>query len=415
MHNGRAQRPLTCMQDAVSQIEARLQLPLKAFPTFSFCSFANLTDEAEHFLAALRRSDWATSTDKNRALVEALDFGVAVHHAGVSIKYRRAAEVLFRCGRVRVLFATGTLAQGLNMPARTVAFDGDSDFMNPISYQQMTGRAGRRGFDVAGRVVFCHSTPQRVAALACAAIPPARGTTALSAPNTLRVLGAQLPARDIAALLTQPLAEPVASVATLPLRETLFLCNVVLLRQRRLLDEHFRPAGLWQLVSRMHYHAFSAALFLSDLVETGALKAALRAVPREAQPARLLEILACVCNRMPLRHDTVVDARSDALSGMLPPLRTLSPGAHAALSHANALTLQTLVAHLRDVAVAAGGGCAAAAQARRAALPFSGLALEAWGGVGARPGGGGGVCGGGTGVRGRAEPILGAVPPRRRV
>lgn len=74
--------------------------------------------------------------------VQALEFGVAAHHSGVSVKYRRCAEVLFRAGQVRVLFATGTLAQGLNMPARTVLFDGDSEFLNPMTWQQMAGRAG---------------------------------------------------------------------------------------------------------------------------------------------------------------------------------------------------------------------------------------------------------------------------------
>ena len=73
--------------------------------------------------------------------VQALEFGVAAHHGGLSVKYRRAAEVLFRSGQVCVLFATGTLAQGLNMPVRTVAFDGDSEFLNPLTYHQMAGRA----------------------------------------------------------------------------------------------------------------------------------------------------------------------------------------------------------------------------------------------------------------------------------
>lgn len=74
--------------------------------------------------------------------VQALEFGVAAHHSGLSVKYRRAAEVLFRAAQVCVLFATGTLAQGLNMPARTVALDGDSEFLNPLTYHQMAGRAG---------------------------------------------------------------------------------------------------------------------------------------------------------------------------------------------------------------------------------------------------------------------------------
>lgn len=59
--------------------------------------------------------------------------------------------------QVRVLFATGTLAQGLNMPARTVVFDGDSQFLNPMTYQQMAGRAGVPPFRNPDPSIFGHN------------------------------------------------------------------------------------------------------------------------------------------------------------------------------------------------------------------------------------------------------------------
>ena len=375
------------MQEDVSSVIALLGHPLSTYPNFSFGTFTNRTEEAEHFLEELHRSDWATASPRNRLLVQALDFGVALHHAGVGIKYRRAAEVLFRAGKVRVLFATGTLAQGLNMPARTVAFDGNCELINPMTYQQMAGRAGRRGFDVAGRIVFCRFSPQRIAALTCATIPPARGTLTLSAPTTLRVLGGTLSQRDLAALLTQPLARlgaPQAAVpqpTEVPLRQAAFLFSAALLQHRGLLDEQFKPTGLQHLVARMHYQPFSAVLFLVDLLETGVLALALRAVPHAARPLRLLEILACMWIRMPVRPHTAHVARSDVLGAVLTPLRQLSCGVHAALCLANELTLRMLAAHLRDAAIAASGGSAAAAQRRQPALPFSGLALKVWGGA----------------------------------
>ncbi len=87
----------------------------------------------------------------------ALEAGVAAHHAGMVPPFREAVESLFANGLVKVVFATETLAVGINMPARSVVIDELSKFsgeghveLAPGEYTQLTGRAGRRGIDESG-------------------------------------------------------------------------------------------------------------------------------------------------------------------------------------------------------------------------------------------------------------------------
>jgi ATP-dependent RNA helicase HelY len=90
--------------------------------------------------------------------------GVAVHHAGLLPQVKLLVEELFQAGKLRAVFATDTLALGINMPARTVVvgemlkFDGTSRrLLTPNEYRQMTGRAGRRGIDARGVSVLMYS------------------------------------------------------------------------------------------------------------------------------------------------------------------------------------------------------------------------------------------------------------------
>jgi ATP-dependent RNA helicase HelY len=93
-----------------------------------------------------------------------LERGVAAHHAGMVPAFKEAVEACFTEGLIDVVFATETLALGINMPARAVVlenlskFDGESH--EPITaseYTQLTGRAGRRGIDDVGYGVVLHS------------------------------------------------------------------------------------------------------------------------------------------------------------------------------------------------------------------------------------------------------------------
>ncbi len=93
-----------------------------------------------------------------------LTAGIAAHHAGMVPPFKEAVETCFERGLVRVVFATETLALGVNMPARTVViekltkFTGEGhEFLTPAQFTQITGRAGRRGIDVKGDAVVLWS------------------------------------------------------------------------------------------------------------------------------------------------------------------------------------------------------------------------------------------------------------------
>ena len=96
--------------------------------------------------------------------VDGLTRGFAAHHAGMLPTFREIVEELFSSGRVRAVFATETLALGINMPARTVVlerlvkYNGESHAdLTAAEYTQLTGRAGRRGIDIEGHAVVLWS------------------------------------------------------------------------------------------------------------------------------------------------------------------------------------------------------------------------------------------------------------------
>ena len=108
--------------------------------------------------------------------LDGLTRGIAAHHAGMLPTFKECVEELFAAGRCRVVFATETLALGINMPARSVVIEklvkwnGETHAdITPGEYTQLTGRAGRRGIDVEGHGVVLWSPgmdPKAVAGLA---------------------------------------------------------------------------------------------------------------------------------------------------------------------------------------------------------------------------------------------------------
>ena len=131
------------------QAGLRLTTPAEAEQIEAVAS-RRTSDIPDEDLTVLGYHDW----------VLALRRGIAAHHAGMLPVFKEVVEELFTQGLVRAVFATETLALGINMPARTVVLEkldkwnGEAHVaLTPGEYTQLTGRAGRRGIDVEGHAV----------------------------------------------------------------------------------------------------------------------------------------------------------------------------------------------------------------------------------------------------------------------
>ena len=113
---------------------------------------SRLTGFSDEDLRALEYSDF----------IDCLRRGLAMHHAGMVPAFREIVEACFELNLLAVVFATETLALGVNMPARSVALerftkysDAGRKFLTSAEFSQMTGRAGRRGLDDEGHAIVC--------------------------------------------------------------------------------------------------------------------------------------------------------------------------------------------------------------------------------------------------------------------
>ena len=153
-------------------------------------------DLADADLAVLDYYEWR----------EGLLRGLAAHHAGMLPIFRHTVEELFTAGLIKAVFATETLALGINMPARTVVlerlvkFNGEQHLpLTPGEYTQLTGRAGRRGIDVEGHAVVIWnpqdstSEPVEIAGLASTRTFPLRSSFAPSYNMTINLVSQMTP------------------------------------------------------------------------------------------------------------------------------------------------------------------------------------------------------------------------------
>ncbi|MCW2942219.1 MAG: hypothetical protein JWN00_5204 [Actinomycetia bacterium] len=138
-------------------------------------------EESEEIRAHAEQATADMDTEDLRVLgydewLAGLERGLAAHHAGMLPAFKEVVEELFTRGLIKAVFATETLALGINMPARTVVIEkldkwnGEAHTdLTPGEYTQLIGRAGRRGIDTEGHAVVIWSPgvdPGSVAGLA---------------------------------------------------------------------------------------------------------------------------------------------------------------------------------------------------------------------------------------------------------
>jgi superfamily II RNA helicase len=118
-------------------------------------------DEADRMHDWLARAAGQLGPALDQDLRELYEKGIAFHHAGLHVQLKALVEELYENKLIKVLYCTSTFALGINMPARSVVFDGLKKFdgreVNPLTtrgFMQKAGRAGRRGLDDAGHVII---------------------------------------------------------------------------------------------------------------------------------------------------------------------------------------------------------------------------------------------------------------------
>ena len=202
-YRGRSRNFTPSRVDVIDRLDAAALLPAIFFifsragcdAAVQQCLNANLrltsSEERKQILALVERRT-AGLTDADLEVLgypewtAALSRGVAAHHAGMLPVFKECVEELFARGLVRVVFATETLALGINMPARSVVLDkltkwnGETHAeVTPGEYTQLTGRAGRRGIDLEGHGVVLWQPgfdPRAVAGLASTRTYPLRSS-----------------------------------------------------------------------------------------------------------------------------------------------------------------------------------------------------------------------------------------------
>lgn len=189
--------------DVIDQLERHNLLPAIDFifsragcdAAVKQCLEANLRlttpEERDEAIAYVERTLSGLPSDDLHVLgyhdfLDAASRGVAAHHAGMLPAFKECVEELYLRGLVKMVFATETLALGINMPARTVVLEKLSKWngethadITPGEYTQLTGRAGRRGLDIEGHAVVLWQpgmNPRELAGLASTRTYPLRSS-----------------------------------------------------------------------------------------------------------------------------------------------------------------------------------------------------------------------------------------------
>ncbi|OQD81278.1 hypothetical protein PENANT_c028G06050 [Penicillium antarcticum] len=299
--------------------------PERPVDGFHLANYKMLPSEFPSYVRELRR------LETQEWLIEALERGIGVHHAGMNRKYRYVCEILFRRGFLRVVIATGTLALGINMPCKTVVFSGDSIFLTALNFRQAAGRAGRRGFDLLGNVVFQLVPTSKVKRLISSRLPDLNGHFPITTSLVLRLFillqGSNRSAsavRSINSLLSAPriyLGGP-------EMKETVLhhlRFSIEYLRRNGLLDRNGSPLNFAGIISHL-YHTETASFAFHALLRAGYFHRLCKNLSTDTKGTlrNLMLVMSHLFGRHPLRLSTLESYKSSEKKAssivVLPPL-----------------------------------------------------------------------------------------------
>jgi superfamily II RNA helicase len=288
-------------------------------------------------------------------LIDALKRGIGVHHAGMNRKYRQVCEVLFRKGFLRVVIATGTLALGINMPCKTVVFSGDSVFLTALNFRQAAGRAGRRGFDMLGNVVFQDVRYTKICRLMSSRLPDLNGHFPITTSLVLRLcilLSESKQAPHAVRSINSILLSPRIYLGGPEMKDTVLhhlRFSIEYLRRNNLLDSAGVPLNFAGSISHLYFTESSSFAFHA-LLNAGYFHQLVKGI--ELQPKatllRMMLVMSHLFGRHPLRQSVLESGQAaPKKSPSIIALPKLPAQAARTLEKHNHKTVETYTAYVK--------------------------------------------------------------------
>lgn len=160
------------------------------------------------------RRELSEESDDGHALVRSLRRGIGIYNQNLPAAYLRIVQSLAQAGRLAVVFSDDSLAYGVNMPFRTCCFceDTSEEVLTSLMVQQMAGRAGRRGLDRQGNIVFAGLAWSRIQFLMRGLLPDVTGKKSLYPTIALqRLLSTTVDGEIMDRIVSHPLLEYMAA------------------------------------------------------------------------------------------------------------------------------------------------------------------------------------------------------------
>ncbi|KAF8446567.1 hypothetical protein BDZ91DRAFT_753278 [Kalaharituber pfeilii] len=329
------------------------------FADRSKCSKEELREEIQGLMRA----------EIPEVFVRALQRGIGIHHAGISRSLRECVERLFRRGFLRAVIATGTLSLGINMPCATVVFVTDDLYLTPLNYRQASGRAGRRGFDLLGNVVFHEIALHRAYRLMNSHLPSLTGHFPTSTTLILRLFillyasgNSDHAVTSINALLSQnriSVGLEHGSFNQQVMHHVRF--SIEYLRRTNLLSASGVPINFANCVANLYYTEpgnfmlnalLRAGVFhkICDRFSTARLSVTESESVKDAVNKELIVILAHFFGRMPFKRGTNVEELLQSRSSSTVVLRELPQEALEVIREHNQLTLDIFINYVKTFA-----------------------------------------------------------------